>query len=203
MENNTLSHYGIRGMKWGIRRYQNKDGSLTPAGKKRYDNDPDNDQDPIPEKSSGSSRASSSSSASAKKSVKDMTDEELRAAVARLELEKRYRDLNPQKVSAGRQFLDKAIMPAATEAGKQLARDYITKVGKKALGLEDKKDADSYVTQLRKDVEKLDLEKRYRDLTKPNDELAESVNRLKNEVSKMTLTKQKERMEKEEKEENK
>ena len=30
-----LCHYGIRGMRWGIRRYQNKDGSLTAAGKKR------------------------------------------------------------------------------------------------------------------------------------------------------------------------
>lgn len=31
-----LYHHGILGMKWGIRRYQNKDGSLTDAGKKRY-----------------------------------------------------------------------------------------------------------------------------------------------------------------------
>lgn len=31
-----LYHYGILGMKWGIRRYQNKDGSLTEAGKKHY-----------------------------------------------------------------------------------------------------------------------------------------------------------------------
>ena len=30
-----LYHHGIKGMKWGIRRYQNADGSLTPAGKKR------------------------------------------------------------------------------------------------------------------------------------------------------------------------
>lgn len=34
---NELYHHGVRGMKWGIRRYQNKDGSLTKAGKKRYD----------------------------------------------------------------------------------------------------------------------------------------------------------------------
>ena len=32
-----LYHHGILGMHWGIRRYQNKDGSLTEAGKARYD----------------------------------------------------------------------------------------------------------------------------------------------------------------------
>lgn len=37
--NNELQHFGTKGMKWGVRRYQNKDGSLTDAGKKRYDRD--------------------------------------------------------------------------------------------------------------------------------------------------------------------
>lgn len=36
MESNELTHHGVKGMKWGRRRYQNTDGSLTPAGKKRY-----------------------------------------------------------------------------------------------------------------------------------------------------------------------
>ena len=36
MNSITIMHYGIPGQKWGVRRYQNEDGSLTPAGKKRY-----------------------------------------------------------------------------------------------------------------------------------------------------------------------
>ena len=31
-----LKHHGIKGQRWGIRRYQNADGSLTPLGKKKY-----------------------------------------------------------------------------------------------------------------------------------------------------------------------
>ena len=31
-----LAHYGVRGMKWGVRRYQNPDGTLTDEGRRRY-----------------------------------------------------------------------------------------------------------------------------------------------------------------------
>ena len=44
-----LQHYGILGMRWGIRRFQDKSGRLTAAGKKRYDDDPSNG---APEKAS-------------------------------------------------------------------------------------------------------------------------------------------------------
>ena len=36
---NELYHWGIKGMKWGVRRYQNKDGSLTDMGQRRYARD--------------------------------------------------------------------------------------------------------------------------------------------------------------------
>ena len=41
--NDELCHYGVKGMKWGVRRYQNKDGSLTKLGKTRRDIDAVND----------------------------------------------------------------------------------------------------------------------------------------------------------------
>ena len=36
---NYIKHHGIKGQKWGVRRFQNKDGSLTPAGEKRYNSE--------------------------------------------------------------------------------------------------------------------------------------------------------------------
>lgn len=36
VDDSVLAHHGVKGMKWGVRRYQNPDGSLTDKGKKRY-----------------------------------------------------------------------------------------------------------------------------------------------------------------------
>ena len=111
MEQNSLTHWGIKGMKWGRRRYQNKDGSLTPAGKKRYQDLQDEMDNLLPNK---------------KKSLSEMTDDEIRKAIARNNLESEYRRSlpppEPEKVSKGKQFaegvLNKVIIPTATDVGK-------------------------------------------------------------------------------------
>lgn len=46
VRSDELYHHGIKGQKWGVRRFQNKDGSLTPAGEKRYGDDKPIDQTP-------------------------------------------------------------------------------------------------------------------------------------------------------------
>lgn len=45
---NELYHHGIKGQKWGVRRFQNKDGTLTPYGKKRYSEEENNNADDKP-----------------------------------------------------------------------------------------------------------------------------------------------------------
>lgn len=101
MERSELKHWGIKGMKWGVRRYQNKDGSLTPAGKKRYSDGSTN--------SSSTSKSSQTSQQPKKKTVSEMSDQELRDAVNRLRLEQDYAKLNPEKVSRGKKFVDNLL----------------------------------------------------------------------------------------------
>ena len=73
ISDDELYHYGIKGQKWGVRRYQNKDGSLTAAGKKR--------------------RSSSDE-------VRNMSTDELRQKVRRLNNEQRYIDLTKSSSSS-------------------------------------------------------------------------------------------------------
>lgn len=47
MVNNELTHHGIKGQKWGVRRFQNKNGSLTAEGKKRYSENSGNNKQTI------------------------------------------------------------------------------------------------------------------------------------------------------------
>ena len=101
MERSELKHWGIKGMKWGVRRYQNKDGSLTSAGKKRYSDGSTS--------SSSTSKSSQTSQQPKKKTVSEMSDQELRDAVNRLRLEQDYAKLNPEKVSRGKKFVDNLL----------------------------------------------------------------------------------------------
>lgn len=87
MEYNELYHWGIKGQRWGVRRYQNPDGSLTPAGKKRYQRTLSDDA-----KEAQKLR---------NKSVGEMTNAELRKLNERQQLERTYAQLNPNAIRRG------------------------------------------------------------------------------------------------------
>lgn len=84
-----LYHWGIKGMKWGVRRYQNKDGTLTAAGKKHYTGDGNAGSDGEEPKVEYAPKRTG-------KNAEDYSDEELRARINRLQMEKQYRDLQGQ-----------------------------------------------------------------------------------------------------------
>lgn len=105
-----LSHAGIKGMKWGIRRWQRKDGSLTPAGKIRYlrtgkgnDDDDNNDRDESPEDyEARKARALKEGSAEEVLRYKgSLSNKELRDAVDRIDLERRLSSISEQERKTG------------------------------------------------------------------------------------------------------
>lgn len=145
-----LVHYGVLGMKWGVRR---SPAELARARGERAPKSTKKKTSFFSKKTvkKKPAKKTEKKEETSKKTPGEMTNDELQAAVRRLELEKRYRDLSPKKVSAGRKIVDSVIIPALTESGKNLLKDYTTKLGKQVLGLNNKND--SSTEKLRKDLE--------------------------------------------------
>lgn len=138
MQNNELYHHGILGQRWGVRRYQNKDGSLTPAGRKRV-NKLASEYNALVSGNKSSHSTSSHNTTTKSKSVSEMSDDELRRVIDRKRLEQQYSQLTPKKVSAGKAFFEKVLKPAATSSSKDVIQAWLTKQGEKYLDVKVKK----------------------------------------------------------------
>lgn len=220
---NELYHHGIIGMKWGVRRYQNLDGSLTAAGKRKYGTKTNfekvqrakNAADPkklkamkardkanartedeiakYKKKLNRDDSKKSEKSQSQEKNIKDMSDDELRQMINRIKMEKEFASLTPKQMSNGQKFVDtawnKVIAPAAIDAGKNVLTDYIKKVSKDALGLNEQHGES--LDDLKKEVMTLNLKKQKKELNQYfNDEKQKTKSSDKKSSSDSDNTKQ-------------
>lgn len=117
-------HSGVKGMKWGVRRYQNKDGSLTRLGKKR--------QKSSTSKKAGFPRLFVKKTATTKKKpaslVSAMSDEELRTRLNRLRMEKDYREVYSQMYSKKSSRVKRVLADIAEQSVKTLASRAVQRV---------------------------------------------------------------------------
>ena len=132
-----ISHHGVKGQKWGVLRYRNKDGSLTLLGKMR--------QRKINKKRAKNlekARKAKSEAAKASKrhDASKMTDDDLRKAINRKQLENTYNSLvapSQRQVSTGRKIVNdlfmKGVLPGVTAGVKTIVQTQVTQRGNKYL----------------------------------------------------------------------
>lgn len=137
---NDLYHHGILGMKWGVRRYQNADGSLTPAGRKRANKLAKQYADITGKKLIVKKKAVIPNS---QKSVKEMSDAEIQQKINRHNLENTYNKIlasesqkNKQR-SIAKRFINSlakdVIGPASRDAGRKVLSNLLKQMGNEAV----------------------------------------------------------------------
>lgn len=164
-----LAHHGILGQKWGVRRYQNADGSYTAEGAKRYRSGsttgagiskeqrertekffkPGKNGKPsqaekvtssakdiieqskkLSDKGFSKTRKSKEIARKQQEEISQMSDEELRKRINRMNLEKQYKDLSPKYVSKGQAVVRETLEIAGSIAGITLAATKIYSIMK-------------------------------------------------------------------------
>lgn len=165
-----LAHHGILGMKWGVRRYQNKDGTLTTEGRRRSQVYGKNflEKTPNPPVYGKNPLSAPVKKSSKKKKISDMTDDELIRDNRRHALEAQYKKNHPEKKSKLQSSKE------AIDSGRQLTNQMKnlnqvvknTRKRKSTINLSEMTDDD-----LRRLINRKNLEQQYRNITYEPDKI--------------------------------
>ena len=144
MNNAELYHHGVKGQRWGIRRYQNKDGSLTALGRKRASR-LESQYEKVTGKKIGTNPSESSTETTVRsskpKSISEMSNAEIQAKIDRIRLETTLDSLTPKHVSAGEKFVNEMKNSATSilkDKGTKIVGDYLDKKIRESIGLTNK-----------------------------------------------------------------
>ena len=97
-----LYHHGVKGMKWGVRRYQNKDGSLTAAGKKKQAKD----------QARAINKQEKARRKSEMKNRRTMSDADLKKRIDRMKMEEEFKNLTQEDIAPGKKFISDILASA-------------------------------------------------------------------------------------------
>lgn len=117
MGENELYHYGVLGMKWGVRKDRKRSGKKKARLVLESPFKPKTKQQPP-----------SSTTPSKKRSISDMSDDELRALINRMQLERQYKQMMAQPPSKGKAFVKKFLAENAQTIAKTAISKYANRV---------------------------------------------------------------------------